>query len=178
MRLKIFLPVFIIVLIILAYFGYPVIKNRYFNSAQQAQSDQENVISNDANNKSRIENTDTSEQASAEDTTENTEGDTSQIEPPADEGGNFDNITADDCDNECVNFKSNDGNYKYCRDICGLSLTDANNNCGEKQEPDKDYCFKNQAILKTDLKICDSISDTKIKSSCQSRVTEDIVDKR
>ena len=94
----------------------------------------------------------------------------------SDESGDTSNITAEDCDNECANFKDSSGDLKYCQSICDLSPIKDSDNCESKQGTDRDYCYKNQAVSKTDINICNSISDSKIKSSCKNRVTEDFLE--
>jgi len=173
---------FLIATIILAYFGYPTIKERYF-------VDKDNIsVENENSNKEESAPINIADNSIAEDTEktndniadeiENSPVPSEEVKEETDETGDVSNVTAEDCDNECENFKENTNDLKYCQNICDISTIKDSDNCEEKQGSDKDYCFKNQAVLKTDLSICNSISDTKIKSSCKSRVTEDLLEKQ
>jgi hypothetical protein len=173
MKFKIFLILFIIALGILSYFAYPIVKNRYFKNMakNEEQKSQTNTIMNNGtqlNSTTGENNTDTDNSSTMD----------NDIRDTTDESGDNANITAKDCDNECLNFKNNENDLKYCQNICGLSLANDSDNCDSKMGSDKDYCFKNQAVSKTDLAICDSITDTKIKSSCKNRVTEDLLEQQ
>jgi hypothetical protein len=172
MKFKIFLLLLLIALGILAYFGYPIIKNRYFKSANQSQSDQKDGASTVVDKK-EIENSNNDSKTESPADTQATE---EEAKSETDESGDASNITAKDCDNECASFQENSNDLKYCQDICDISPIKDADNCDSKQGSDKDYCFKNQAIAKTDLKICNSIADAKIKTSCKSRVTEDLLE--
>jgi hypothetical protein len=168
MKFKIiFSLIFIAALGVLAYFAYPIFKIRYFenNSTEKTEEQKTNkaTATDDIKNKES--------DAAQEDSDLNEEAKTG-----TDETGVSANITAEDCDNECGNFKDSANDLKYCQDICGLSPTKDSENCESKSGSDKDYCFKNQAVAKTEIGICDSISDPKIKSSCKNRVTEDMLE--
>lgn len=160
---------------VMAYFAYPIVKGRYFedkntieNEKQETEetsgdytiSDKDLIVENN-----KIENAVEENAAAGE-----------EIKEETDETGISANITAEDCDNECENFKNNASDLKYCQNICDISPIKDTENCESKSGADKDYCFKNQAVAKIDLNICESISDSKIKSSCRSRVTEDMLE--
>jgi hypothetical protein len=156
-------------LAVLVYFNYPMIKN-YLNK-------EKNGKKIDVMNKEKNENIESDSEGLIDEEDANLPIIDDEIKDEIEKSGDTPNITAEDCDNECVNFKNNPGNLRYCQDICGL-VQSISDNCSEKQGMDKDYCFKTEAISKTDLTICDSISDSKIKSSCKSRVTEDLLEKQ
>ncbi|HRY82191.1 MAG TPA: hypothetical protein P5232_00580 [Candidatus Moranbacteria bacterium] len=161
---KIIIILFLIALGILSYFAYPIIKNRYLESKDQ----KSNVtIINNSDSNNEIDKTE-DEIVNKPDETKN----------EIDESGETSNISAKDCDNNCENFKDSISNLKYCQDICNLIPAEDGENCENKAGTDKDYCLKNQAIAKTDLKICALISDSKIKSSCKNRVTEDLLEQQ
>ena len=167
----------IIILMAFSYWGYPIVKNRYFKSEDVTKNETQksNTLLNTEegfDSSDNIYNNDSGIDSEEESTTDD------EIKDEFDESGNTSNITAEDCDNECANFKNNESNLKYCQDICDISPIKDNEDCDSKTGTDKDYCFKNQAISKTDLKICNSISDTKIKDSCKNRVTEDLLEQQ
>jgi len=171
---KIILILFIIALGLLAYFAYPIVKNRYFKNESsiknEEQGSNENTIMNNGN-ESEDEKNNTSDVENEENSASSNE-----VKDEIDESGDAVNITAKDCDNECLNFQDNESSLRYCQDICDISSTKDSDNCESKTGTDKDYCFKNQAVAKTDLKICNSIADAKIKSACKNRVTEDLLE--
>ncbi len=170
---KITLLLFALASLALAYFAYPIIENRYFKSEVKEViridnnkfDDRETAI--DSNNVSEkdLEMSDLNETESA-------------TKDGIDESGEIENISAKDCDNECENFQDNTANLKYCQDICDLSPVKESENCENLPSKEKDYCFKNQAIAKIDLKICDLISDSTIKSACKNRVTEELLEQQ
>lgn len=165
-----------ILLGILTYFGYPIVKERYFkgDNATESEKQESTTVSNPNNSDVETEAGDDASDSEADNEEDSAISD--EVEDDVDESGDSSNITAEDCDNECENFKDNASDLRYCQDICGLSGTQSGENCDDKSGSDKDYCLKNQAVSKTDINICDSISDSKIKSSCKNRVTEDILE--
>lgn len=176
MKSKIFLILILIAIGVLTYFGYPIIKERYFKSEKATEIEKQE--SPTSTGSSFFNETDKDESASdASDAVEDSAV-SDEIKNEADESGDASNITAEDCDNECENFKDSSSDLRYCQDICGLSGSQSGENCEEKSGSDKDYCLKNQAVSKKDLDICNSISDSKIKSSCKSRVTEEILEQQ
>lgn len=176
MKFKIFFPIFLIILGILTYFGYPVVKERYFKGENATESEIPTSVNNNSQSDSSIE---TSENGSSGDSdSEEDSAINDEVRDETDESGDISNITAEDCDDECANFKDSPSDLRYCQDVCGLSGTQTSENCDEKNGLDKDYCFKEQAVSKSDLNICESISDSKVKSLCRSRVTEDLLEKQ
>jgi len=165
---------------VLIYFTFPIVKNRYFEDKSENEnketSSTANTITDNIGKKSETANDDTANNNDADDA-ENLDSN-GEAKDETDESGDIGNISAKDCDNECANFRDNPADLRYCQDICDLSPIKDSDNCESKQGSDKDYCFKNQAVLKTDLAVCDSIIDAKIKSSCKNRVTEDILEKQ
>jgi len=169
---KITLLFFALAFLALAYFAYPIIKNRYFKNESKEVIEIDDKKSNDNKtiNSTNIseENLDTTDP----DETEN------MVKDVIDESGDIENISAKDCDNECENFQDNIADLKYCQDICDLSPVKESENCEKLLDKEKDYCFKNQAVAKIDLKICDLISDSTIKSACKNRVTEELLEQQ
>lgn len=174
---KIILTIFVIAIGVLAYFAYPVVKNRYFKSENATENEikKSNTILNTEKNSNSDDNISSNK---SEIDSEDDSSTSDEVKDETDESGNVSNITAEDCDNECESFKNNESDLRYCQNICDLSPMKDSENCDSKTGTDKDYCFKNQAISKIDLGICNSISDVKIKSSCKSRVTEDLLEQQ
>lgn len=157
---KIFSLFFLIILGIFVYFGYPIIKNRYFN-------DKPKIIQNET----PAEETDFNIPEEKIDNEGEIKSDSIGI-----------TISPSDCNNECSNFKK-ENELEYCRHACGLSnfeQEDAKNqsstDCTVISGLQKDYCLKNLAIEKKDYKMCDQINDSGIKKTCKNRVTEDIIE--
>lgn len=148
---KIFLFVFITLFLILAYFGYPIIKSRYFSSEKKSISVNSD-IQKDSNQSISKE---------IKEVTFNSESLKMTISPK-------------DCDNECFNFKEEE--FKYCQSICGLSQIETSDNCDSKTEMQKEYCLKDLGISRMDFKICEQIQDTGIKKACKNRIAEDIME--
>ena len=169
---KITLLIFALAFLALAYCAYPIIKNRYFKNEVKEVIEIDNKKSSDSK---AINSNNISEEnlkISDPNETENT------VKDAIDESGDIENISAKDCDNECENFKDNIADLKYCQDICDLSPIKESENCEKLLDKEKDYCFKNQAVAKIDLKICDLISDSTIKSACKNRVTEELLEQQ
>lgn len=162
MKLKLFLIIFIIALSALAYFGYPIIRSRYFDSEQKI------IITNpSAQDAEKTSKTNTDAEQTSQESKATFESDSLKI-----------SVNPSDCDNECSNFKKDD-ELEYCKEICGLSAlekTEKPDGCENKLGIQKDYCLKDLGIEKKDFKICEQISDNGIKKTCQNRITEDIME--
>jgi hypothetical protein len=154
MKLKLFLLILVLILAILAYFAFPIIKERYFNDATK-----------------KIEFAPKNENGIADQNIIPTNEPIKTI----DATGTLPNINASDCDNECKNFKDNT-NLTYCQEVCGLATVKNDSDCTNKTNLEKDYCLKDLGINKKDFQICDQIQDAGIKKTCQNRITEDIIE--
>lgn len=159
MKSKIFLLIFIIILGILAYFGYPIIKNRYFSN--EPKIIQSELSGQESNIEARID-TDIAGEIKSD----------------------FIDITIQpsDCDNECSEFQKSE-ELEYCKQVCGLSNANLENienktqtNCNNVSGLQKDYCLKDLAIQNKDFSACDQINDSGIKKACKNRITEDIIE--
>jgi hypothetical protein len=162
---KTFLLIFFVIAIaVLVWYGYPVIKNRYFGNSNPSSESQNNIEKN--NNASSTPATTEENKPSENNTTQENQG---PIQPaPA-------SVTSQDCDNECAGFSGD--KLEYCRQVCGLATPrETSGNCDNLNGINKDYCLKDLAISKKDFKICDEIQDSGIKKTCKNRVTEDIFD--
>lgn len=166
MKFKLFLILFLIAVGILAYFAYPVVRERYFNAEPR-------VI--------KIQN----ESAEQEIVNENTNIQTNNTATGEIKSSSIGiTILPSDCDSECSEFEKKD-ELEYCKEVCGLSNVDQENaenkkpdNCENTNGLQKDYCLKGLATQKNDFKICDQISDSGIKKACKNRITEDILEKQ
>ncbi len=162
---KIGIFLFIIGLGILAYWGWPIIFDRYTTETER-ESQEQDPISN-------------SEEAALDEES----GDMPEEEAPdladedlAGEGDEFLQISKQDCDNGCKEYTEKE-DLDYCKQVCGLSaINEKADGCDALEDLEKDYCLKDLAVSKKDLKICDEIEDSGIKKTCKNRVTEDILD--
>jgi hypothetical protein len=168
MKFKIFLFILIIVLIILAYFAYPIVKSRYFDS--QPEDNTVGTIKNELPNQSKENDDRESSDSNSNDDSENTQA------PDI-------TVTSKDCDNECKKFEK-DNELEYCQEICGITtyFEDSNDEGGETSECDdangiqKDYCLKDIAVGNKDFNACEEIRDSNIKKACKNRISEDIME--
>lgn len=100
-------------------------------------------------------------------------------EATADEKNNFLDVSKSDCNNNCKDF-SDPEDRKYCVQVCGLEPikkeTKKKKDCSDLQDLEKDYCFKDLAINKNDIKTCSEIEDTDIKKVCQNRITQNLLE--
>ena len=169
---KLLLPaLFIALLLVLGYFGYPVIKERYFTKTSPVEIPAVENISETTN--PQLQATDEEEDLLNE--TDQTEEDVQAENTPETNPVNFLNITSKDCDQKCEKYKTNAEDLKYCQEKCGLSLPAKNQDgCNQMEGLDADYCYKDLAVSKKDFKICDKIRDAGIKKTCQNRITEDL----
>ena len=104
---KIIIVLFLIVFGIIAYFGYPIVKNRYFNNAGSTKDDIENTKNTDS------AKTITNDELIDDNDDESTDSESdSEVKDEVDESGDNVNITASDCDNDCLNFKDNESDLK------------------------------------------------------------------
>lgn len=85
-------------------------------------------------------------------------------------------VTGQDCQNKCVQFKSDAENLRYCQNFCGLSpVNKKTDSCDSLEGLEKDYCWKDLAINKKDFAACENIADSGIKKTCKNRVTEEVL---
>ncbi len=106
----------------------------------------------------------------------NNETTATQTEITAENLDFFINITPPDCTRECEPYKYNEKELRYCQNVCGLSPATDKEDCDKLEGLEKDYCFKNTATIDKDLQVCEKITDTKLKESCQKRVQEDFIE--
>ncbi|HLM83623.1 MAG TPA: hypothetical protein VK254_00205 [Candidatus Bathyarchaeia archaeon] len=159
----IFVVLYIIAALAVAYFGYSVVRERYFSpekkGVEKIKSDGQNPASDQASGDQ--------EQAASASDIDNT--------PPT---NGQPNVQTADCDNNCKNFKDNADNLKYCRQVCGITPVTPKNSegdCANLTGLDRDSCWRDLAVSKKDFSICDKISDAKLQKVCHNRVTEEIL---
>lgn len=170
----------LLAIVLLAYFGYPIIKNRYFSQDENATSTENNGTKNEI--KTNIVTEPPANNSVRENSTVNEEGDEDIVEETRPSTGIQPSgdislvITEEDCQNQCADFET-EAYVAYCQKVCAASTAkQENSECSEFQGTGKDYCFKDLALLKKDYKYCDKISDATIKKSCEKRVMEQILD--
>lgn len=162
---KILILIYIIAFAALAYYAYPIVKKRYLSKPEPEKT--ESPITKPEEELQKTDNAENNGDAVKKGEKENKE--------PAEEDEEFLEITKNDCDNKCENFKSDANELEYCREICGIATKKAAGSCGDLEGLEEDYCLKELAISKRDFKICEQIGDLGIKKSCQNRVTEEIL---
>lgn len=84
-------------------------------------------------------------------------------------GDSFLQVNENDCKSGCASFQLAE-DVTYCKQICGLIELKKNVlSCSDLSGLEQDYCYKDQAIMKADSKICDKIEDSGIASVCKKR---------
>jgi len=182
-KTKILVSLFFIALGVLIFWIYPIVKLHYsmqslirynsINISPKTTTDKNNSILNQETN-----NHETSNPSDKNDDDEQTEKTKNEVRND-NNAGEFIDITSEDCDENCEQFE-NEEDIKYCREVCGLEVTDENsqnNKCDDLQNLEKDYCWKNEAVANQDFEICRKIKDKKIKETCENRITEDLLEK-
>jgi len=160
MKNKIFLIIYIILATALAYWTYPIIKDRYSSSTieiEESGQDQSDSYEIDLEEMEKDEDMDNEE---------DDENETNE----------FLEITHEDCENNCAEFET-EIDRQYCRQICGLAPLKkiSENNCEDLTGLEKDYCLKDLAVAKKDFNVCQEIKDKNIRETCQNRITEEIL---
>lgn len=183
---KFILPVTLAIAVIgIAVWGYIIFENRYTKNTtptkesttiEQTENNGEAKITIDADG--NVVADDSNATDSDSEIADLDEDSSTQAEVEED---SFIDITTKDCENNCKNFPDTE-DLKYCQNICGLNSKVTENvtkltDCSDIEDPlEADYCFKDFAIKKNDVKICDNIEDASIKKSCKNRFIEDILD--
>ncbi len=171
MKNKIFLIIYIILAAGLAYWAYPIIKNRYF-SQNAGISEENHDLNHDSLNldETDLGNTEEDEDMDEE---EDEEKDYGEDEDSTNE---FLEVTNEDCKNKCAEFETGT-DQQYCRQICGLTPVKEvdEEDCENLTGLEKDYCLKDLAVANKDFKICQEIKDINIRETCQNRITEEIL---
>lgn len=157
----------ILVLIALIIWGFPIVFNRY-EDWDQGKSEQEIADEAAEKEEARLESED---------------GDMPEEEAPevtdedlAGEGDEFLQISSGDCNDGCKQYTEAE-DLAYCEQVCGLAkVNEKANGCDALEDLEKDYCYKDLAVSKKDLKTCDKIEDSGIKKTCKNRIAEDIIE--
>ncbi len=169
MKTKIIIAIFIIFVGTVAYFAYPVFKNRYFQPAED-NLEQEKSSLNKKNNQFSDESSGNENVANSEDIDEDGK---STLDDNI-----FIDIDNEDCEDGCEQFEDAD-DKKYCQEYCGAgernSPENIVSNCEESKDLEKDYCWKDKAIADKNFSFCKKIIDKKIQESCKTRLTENLI---
>ncbi len=162
---KVGIAFFIIGLAALAYWGWPIIFGRYGGPNEKNASQDQAAKEADENELSDEDNGDMPEEEAPE-----------VIDEDLPQDDQFLQISTQDCNNNCKEYTEKE-DLDYCKQVCGLSsVNEKADGCDSLEDLDKDYCYKDLAVSKKDLKICDKIEDSGVKKTCKNRVTEDIID--
>jgi hypothetical protein len=165
----ILIAIFVVAMAAVLYFAYGVIKKRYFPAVNNAGSE---------NDQTQDQTGAETEDQAADQIIENQESVSSGIDSVAPAEGRPD-VQKSDCDNNCVNFKNNPDNLKYCQEACGdrpVAPKNSESQCESLSGLEKDSCWRDLAVSKKDFSFCDKISDAKLKKVCVNRVTEEMLD--
>lgn len=168
MKSKVFFLIFIIILAVLTWKGYPIIKNRYLEKSEEKT---EITTPPSETNLDQYFTGDGVPEEPAENDTQKMEENQELLK---NEGKIFQKITKENCDSECAGFSGE--NLEYCQEVCGIKPAQENiSECDSMSGLKKDYCFKDLAASKKDFKICDQIQDSNIKTTCKNRIIEEIL---
>lgn len=170
---KVSIAVFVGCLLVLVAWGFPILRDRYKAPEKQAKQTTQNQ-----NSSPSADNTDNVPSS-------NNNGDSSDSEDSSDnndaviEDDNFLDVAPADCANKCKSFTDAE-DVKYCKEVCGLATpTKKVEGCDAIEDDlEKDYCYKDLAVSKNDIKICDQIIDGNVKKTCKNRLLEDILEKQ
>jgi len=166
----------------MTYLAFPIIKNRYFNTAQDTiqntkQSNSSAQVPDVTDtNAAQFDQQNTGIQSQqSSNTTQDSSHDTSPN--PGTHGNSLTTIKPYQCDDKCVSFADDKKFLKYCQEVCGLSPIpiEKNAQCDIQNDLEKDYCLKNLGVNKKDLTVCEKIQDSGIKKTCKNRITEDLL---
>ncbi|NTV41393.1 MAG: hypothetical protein HGA61_03920 [Candidatus Moranbacteria bacterium] len=191
MKKNLLVAVGVFVLIGIIFGGFLIFKNRHLPvtknttlSEQKDQASSENSSNQTPSSENEdMDNTEDSDLSSnTTDMDENSsEDETDSTSETSDSDESFLDVTTKDCDNQCKDYSDSE-DLKYCQNVCGLATISKESvskttKCETIEDSlEADYCFKNQAISKKDIKLCNSIIDSNIKKSCTNRFLEDILD--
>ena len=81
-----------------------------------------------------------------------------------------------DCEQGCKRYSA-EKQLRYCQEYCGLATPLTDDDCSSLKDLEQDYCYKDRAIATTDPTLCKRVDDANIRTTCQNRITEDIVDR-
>jgi|GEM_PF-792888 len=192
MQKKILIATSAIVLIAIVFGGFlifkkrnlPTSKNHPYQTEQKGDSPASGDSTTNPNPSNDNQDTDSTEDSdiNSSDTEEiSNEDENNSADETTNSNESFLDVTTKDCDNQCKSYTDPE-DLKYCQNICGLATPSKESvskttKCETIEDSlEADYCFKNQAISKKDIKLCNSIIDSNIKKSCTNRFLEDILD--
>ena len=156
------MAIYIIAAIVILYFAYGAVKNRYFAPTPPQSSP-----------RAGEEDSGQASDQSGDNQENNIPGSTAS----ATENGQpiFENA---DCNNDCARFKDIPDGLKYCQEACGdrpVTPKNSASQCENLAGLEKDGCWRDLAVSKKDFAICDKISDAKLLKVCRNRVTEEVL---
>ncbi len=189
MKKKLLISLVLVLIVALGAWSFPILKKRYFtpNPTSAPSPEQKNNNkkasnptlnpSSDNSNPSLTGTTASSTDAVSDESEDDSDTEASKTTPDE----SFLDVTTKNCDNQCKDF-SDPEDFKYCQNVCGLIPMPKEEiikttKCELIEDSlEADYCFKNQALGKNDIKICKNILDISIKKTCTNRFLEDILD--
>lgn len=190
MKKKLLIGLALVLIITLGAWSFPILKKRYLSpkpaatprveqKTESKHNSTDSILapSSDNSNPNLTETTASPTDA----TTDESEDDSATEDSKTTPEESFLDVTTKNCDNQCKDFNDPE-DFKYCQNVCGLIPIPKEEiikttKCELIDDSlEADYCFKNQAISKNDIKICKKILDINIKKTCTNRFLEDILD--
>jgi len=169
---KIIFIILVLTLLGVAWWSFPIIKNRYFSHSNVSNDNQQTEQSSDSAQSDTV-----SQDNEQPQTVDSQSGAIPQVTQDGTKNNSLLNITTAVCDSGCKPFLEDKKELQYCQEVCGLSpvSTKTNNDCSNENGLDKDYCLKDLAVSRKDFNTCEQIQDDNIKKTCKNRITEDLL---
>ncbi len=166
----------------LAFFIYPVIRDRYFAKTAvliENNSSTSSSTSATSTETPAVENPTAGENAISPTPPEEINQNSTENSAGSGTTGNIKaNITPTHCTDDCKAFANDLVLFAYCQQVCGISPVKTNaTSCDAKKDLEKDYCLKDLAITKDDAALCKPIVDDNIRKTCRNRIAEDLLEK-
>lgn len=169
--LSIFLLVVFLVFLALAYFTYPIVKERYFKEKDTLPITNDNP-DNSTKQKGDISNNQKNEEI------DKVKAPTEDEFVSKEEITSFGEINKEDCANGCTSFET-EKEKDYCLKVCNSDqeIKDIGE-CATKEGLEKDFCHKILGIENKDFDECKKIKDTNIRETCINIVAEKILERK
>ncbi len=86
-------------------------------------------------------------------------------------------VTPEECEQECEGFSTLPDEQAYCLSFCGLNQEGyQGKDCTTLLGPERDSCFKEQAIRERNPETCARIGESSLRKACEARVAEELFD--
>lgn len=180
-----------------AFYVFPIIRDRYFPSSQKSSSEDSGSSGSetasqetDEEENHSVSSSETADGTNSEESSESVDTTSSGTEEEigsvnidtnerdGDEGV-FASITNYHCSSGCEAFANNFQYLEYCQQVCGiLEVKDVSeSDCKKKDGLEAEYCYKDLAINKLDASFCNKIDDGNIFTTCKTRILQEVLEK-